>query len=195
MVNPQELQNAEFSKGFKGYTCAEVDKYIEYILEQYTELYREHAELEKKVKILSAKLDEAKNDQNSISATIVNAQKMADEIIKDANDKANAINGAIKESFDAIVEKYRAVIDREQRNLFEAQKSAIEFKVGILDGYKQQVRSLCELIPLDSLDDVNLRSVDEVVESAISSAGAKLGVKNEAEDRDNEVDTTPSDEN
>ena len=195
MVNPQELQNAEFSKGFKGYTCAEVDKYIEYVLEQYAELYREHAELEKKVKILYAKLDEAKNDQNSISATIVNAQKMADEILKDANEKANAINSAIKDSFDDIVEKYREIIDREQINLFEAQKSAIEFKVGILDGYKQQVRSLCELIPLDSIDDVNLRSVDEVVESAISTAGAKLGVKNESEDNTETVDTTPSDEN
>lgn len=196
MVNPQELQNAEFSKGFKGYTCAEVDKYIEYVVEQYTELYREHAELEKKVKILSAKLDEAKNDQNSISATIVNAQKMADEIIKDANDKSNAITGAIKASFDDIVEKYRQLIDREQKNLFEAQKSAIEFKVGILDGYKQQVRSLCELIPLDSIDEVNLRSVDEVVESAISTAGAKLGVNTESAESDEVAsDNAPSDEN
>ncbi len=196
MVNPQELQNAEFSKGFKGYTCTEVDKYIEYVVEQYTELYREHAELEKKVKILSAKLDEAKNDQNSISATIVNAQKMADEIIKDANDKSNAITSAIKASFDDIVEKYRELIDREQKNLFEAQKSAIEFKVGILDGYKNQVRSLCELIPLDSIDDVNLRSVDEVVESAISTAAAKLGVNAGAEESEEGLsDAAPSDEN
>lgn len=196
MVNPQELQNAEFSKGFKGYTCAEVDKYIEYVVEQYTELYRENAELEKKIKILSAKLDEAKSDQNSISATIVNAQKMADEIIKDANDKANAINVAITSSFDEIVEKYRTLIDKEQKNLFEAQKSAIEFKVGILDGYKQQVRSLCELIPLDSIDDVTLRSVDEVVESAISAAGAKLGVNNEPDEAKEEPsDASSSDEN
>lgn len=198
MVNPQELQNADFSKGFKGYTCAEVDKYIEYVLEQYTELYREHAELEKKVKILYAKLEEAKNDQNSISATIVNAQKMADEIVKDANDKANAINAAIKSSFDDIVEKYRIIIDREQRNLFQAQKDAIEFKVGILDGYKQQVRSLCELIPLDSVDDVNMRSVDEVVESAISTAGAKLGVRTENDNNEAEVESdqgSQSDEN
>ncbi len=182
MINPQDLQNTDFSKSFKGYSCTEVDKYVEYVVEQYTELYREYAELEKKVKILSAKLEEAKNDQSSVSATLLNAQKMADEIIKDANNKANAINGAIKESFDEIVAQYRTVIANEQKKLLEAQKNAIDFKVGILDGYKDQVKMLCELIPLDSMDDVNIRSVDEVVENAISGAGAKLGVKPETEE-------------
>ena len=180
MINPQDLQNTDFSKSFKGYSCIEVDKYVEYVVEQYTELYREYAELEKKVKILGAKLEEAKNDQSSVSTTLLNAQKMADEIIKDANNKANAINGAIKESFDAIVAQYREVIANEQKKLLEAQKNAIDFKVGILDGYKEQVKSLCELIPLDSMDDVNIRSVDEVVDNAITCAGAKLGVKPES---------------
>ena len=35
MINPQELKNTEFSKGFKGYTCAEVDKYVDYVVEQF----------------------------------------------------------------------------------------------------------------------------------------------------------------
>jgi cell division initiation protein len=179
MINPQELQNTEFSKSFKGYSCNEVDRYVEYVVEQYTELYREYAELEKKVKILSAKLEDAKNDQTSVSTTLLNAQRMADEIVRDANEKANAINAAIKESFDAVVEQYRTVIANEQKNLLEAQKNTIDFKAGILEGYKAQVRMLCELIPLDSMDDVNIRSVDEVVESAISHAGAKLGVNTE----------------
>lgn len=182
MINPQELRNTEFSKGFKGYTCSEVDKYVDYVVEQYTELYRENAELEKKVRVLTAKLEEAKNDQDSISATIVNAQKMADEIIRDANEKANAINDAIRESFDAIVAQYREVITHEQESLLAAQKNAIDFKNGILDGYKQQVKLLCELIPLDSMEDVNLKSTDEVVQNAVDAAGEKLGVGSEKED-------------
>lgn len=179
MINPQELQNTEFSKGFKGYTCAEVDRYVDYVVEQYTELYRENTELEKKLRVLSVKLEEAKSEQNSVSASIVNAQKMADEIIKDANEKANAINGAIKSSFDEIISQYREVIAIEQKKLLEAQKNAVDFKNGILDGYKQQVKLLCDLIPVDSLEDAALKSVDEVVESAVSAAGAKLGISNE----------------
>lgn len=191
MINPQELRNTEFSKGFKGYTCSEVDKYVDYVVEQYTELYRENAELEKKVRVLTAKLEEAKNDQDSISATIVNAQKMADEIIRDANEKANAINDAIRESFDAIVAQYREVITHEQESLLAAQKNAIDFKNGILDGYKQQVKLLCELIPLDSMEDVNLKSTDEVVQNAVDAAGEKLGVRPEKEEDSAEAAPVP----
>ena len=188
MINPQDLQNTEFSKSFKGYTCTEVDKYVEYVVEQYAELYRENAELEKRVKTLTAKLEDAKNDQSSISATIVNAQKMADEIIRDANEKAVAINSAIKSSFDETVAQYRKVIELNQQQLFEAQKNAIDFKNGILDGYKQQVKLLCELIPLDSMESIDLKSVDEVVENAVAAAGEKLGVNSDSASNDEEND-------
>lgn len=181
MVTPQELKNTEFSKGFKGYTCAEVDSFVEYVTEQYAELYRENTELEKRIRVLSAKLDEAKSEQDSISATIVNAQKMADEIIRDANEKANAINTAIKESFGEIVAGYREKIDDQQKRLFEAQKIAVEFKNGILDGYKKHVASLCELIPIDSVEDPAIRPTDEIVQEAVAHAGAKLGFTPEVE--------------
>ena len=174
MINPQELKNTDFSKGFKGYTCAEVDKYVDYVVEQFTELCRENAELEKKLRVLTAKLEEARSEQDSISATIVNAQKMADEIIRDANEKANAITGAIRESFDDVLAQYRSAIEREQKNLLEAQKNAIDFKNGILGGYKQQVKLLCELIPPDSMEETDVKSVDEVVQNTVAAAGAKL---------------------
>ena len=193
MINPQELKNTGFSKSFKGYTCAEVDRYVDYVVEQYTELYRANTELEKKLKIVSSKLEEAKNEQDSVSASIVNAQKMADEIIKDANEKENAINSAIKASFDEIVSKYREVISTQQKKLYEAQKNAVDFKNGILDGYKEQVKMLCELIPVDSLDDTEQKSVEEVVESAISSAGAKLGIADKETDIEEPVENADRD--
>lgn len=177
MVDPKELQDTEFSKSFKGYTCAEVDKYVEYVIEQYTELYRQNIELEKKIRVLSSKLDEAKSEQSSISATIVNAQIVADKIVKDANEKASDINAAIQVSFDETLAKYREMISEEQAKLYEAQKAAVEFKAGLLAGYKEQVRSICELIPIDSMDDICVRNVEEVVDSTVASAGDRLGLR------------------
>ncbi len=174
MVAPQELQNTEFSKSISGYKCEEVNKYVEFVVEQYGELYRENIELEKKIKLLTAKLEDAKNDQNSISTTIINAQKLADDIVRDAKIKASAINEAISKSFDEIVEKYKTVIESEQKKLFKAQKYAVEFKGEILEGYKDQVRRLNELIPVDSVNDIELPSVDDVVQQAINTAGDSL---------------------
>ena len=77
--------------------------------------------------------------------------------------------------------------------LYEAQKNAVDFKNGILDGYKEQVKMLCELIPVDSLDDTEQKSVEEVVESAISSAGAKLGIADKETDIEEPVENADRD--
>ena len=86
MVLPAELKKKEFSKGFKGYNAAEVDEYVSYLLAKYSEAYRDYAELEKKYKAALVKLDEAKSDENAFSAMVLDAHKMADAIVSDANE-------------------------------------------------------------------------------------------------------------
>ena len=55
MVSPHELKNKEFQKAMRGYSIAEVDEYIEFILAQYTELYRQNAEMEQQLAACRAK--------------------------------------------------------------------------------------------------------------------------------------------
>lgn len=174
MVTPQELQNTGFTKGFKGYSCQEVDSYVEYVVKQYGELYRENAELEKKVRILSAKLEEAKRDQDSVSASLLNAQKMADEIIRNANEEANTINSTVRASFDELVESYRQEIETQEKRLYQARKSAAAFKAALLEGYKDQVQRLYDLIPFDSVEETTAENVEKAVSAAIDEAAKKI---------------------
>lgn len=171
-----ELRRPEFTKGFKGYTTTEVDSYVEYLMEQITILENEKDELEKKVQNLKYKLEDAKTGEGTAAETIAAARQAADGIVKDANEKANAITGAIKESFDEIVARYRDIIAETQDGLAQAQKRAVEFKAGILDGYRQHVKELNDLIPLDSVDDISIPDTDTTVEKAISGAAGKLGL-------------------
>ncbi len=179
-----ELKIPEFTKGFKGYTTTEVDSYIEYVMEQFSILEKEKEELEKKVQNLKYKLEDAKTGEGTAAETIAAARQAADEIVKDANEKANAITVAVKDSFDEIVSQYREIIELTQNNLLQAQKSAIEFKTGIMDGYKKHVQQLNELIPLDSVDQVTVKSVDEVTQSAVNEAAGKLGLKESSSEQE-----------
>ena len=43
MLAPHELKSKAFSKTLKGYSPAEVDDYIEFLIDKYTELYRENS--------------------------------------------------------------------------------------------------------------------------------------------------------
>ena len=76
MLAPHELKNKAFSKSLKGYNAAEVDDYIEFLIEKYTEAYRENSELDRKLRVVVNTLDEIKDEEESIRNTLISAQKM-----------------------------------------------------------------------------------------------------------------------
>ena len=69
MLAPHELKNKTFGKAVRGYNPNEVDDYIDFLIEKYTELYRENDELERKLKIVVTNLDEIRDEEESIRAT------------------------------------------------------------------------------------------------------------------------------
>ena len=90
MISPHELKDKTFQKVVRGYSITEVDEYFEFLIDKYTELYRENAELEKKLHVMSAKYDELSNDEKSIREVIVKAQKLGERIVESAKNEANA---------------------------------------------------------------------------------------------------------
>ena len=65
MLAPHELKNKTFGKAVRGYNPNEVDDYIDFLIEKYTELYRENDELERKLKIVVTNLDEIRDEEES----------------------------------------------------------------------------------------------------------------------------------
>ena len=49
MIPPHELKNKEFTRVMRGYAIPEVDEYISFVMEKYTDLYRENDALERKL--------------------------------------------------------------------------------------------------------------------------------------------------
>ena len=98
MLAPHELKSKAFSKTLKGYSPAEVDDYIEFLIDKYTELYRENNELERKLKIVVTNFDEIRDEEEAIRSTLLKAQKLGEKIIRDANERNN-----IKENFKEYV--------------------------------------------------------------------------------------------
>ena len=75
MLAPHELKNKTFSKTMRGYNPAEVDDYIEFLIDTYTNQYRENSELERKLKIEVTNLDEIKEEEEAIRSTLLKSQK------------------------------------------------------------------------------------------------------------------------
>ncbi len=176
MLAPHELKNKAFSKAVRGYNPAEVDDHIEFLIEKYTELYRENAELNRKLRIVGTKLDEIKDEEESIRNTLVGAQKMGEKIIRDANDKADLITGSIKERCDAVIADFKRRMVKEKEEMWLIRTSVLDFKQDVFDLYRKHIEEL-QGINVNRLEDIVLPNESAIVENILSDVAE--AVKND----------------
>jgi len=147
MIAPHELKNKEFSKSLRGYSTVEVDEHIAFLLEKYTELYRLNDELEKKLRLTEAQLDAIKADEESIRATLVNAQKAGTRIINEANERADVIMRSAKNGCDRILAEMKAGVKAEHQRLREIQREIAAFKAALFEGYQSHIEQIEKMAP------------------------------------------------
>jgi len=147
MISPQDIKKRTFSRTLKGYTPSEVDEYISYLVTKYTDACDEYAELERKYNVALEKIEQAKSEENTISATIVNAQKMADAIIADAKAKADDIRTAVSETCDRIIDVYLEKVKAERDKLAKVETAVVDFKASLYDAYKEHISMIDNIMP------------------------------------------------
>ena len=88
MLTPQEVSTHAFPKAMMGgYNMAAVDEFLDELTDDYTALYKENATLKAKLKVLVEKVEEYRATEDSMRATLLTAQKMADSIVHEAEAK------------------------------------------------------------------------------------------------------------
>lgn len=164
MLAPHELKNKAFNKAVRGYNPTEVDDHIDFLIEKYTELYRENTELNRKLRVAVTKLDEIKDEEESIRSTLVNAQKMGEKIIKDANAQADLITGAIKDRCDAVIADFKRRMVSEKEDLWNIRTAVLDFKTEVFELYRKHIEELHN-ISVNKIEDIVLPNENAIVEN------------------------------
>lgn len=88
MLTPQEVSSHAFPKAMMGgYHMGSVDEFLDELTDDYTALYKENTALKAKMKVLVEKVEDYRATEDSMRATLLTAQKMADSIVKEAEQK------------------------------------------------------------------------------------------------------------
>lgn len=167
MLPPYELKNKEFSKVMRGYNPSEVDEHFSFIIEKYTELYRENDELERKLKTAYARLDEIKNEEESIRNAMVNAQRASSKIMNEANDRADIIINTARKSCDKIIADFKKKIQEERAILLALNKAVSEFKEKLFKVYSTHISFIEGIEPLNEDEIIKFALSDENYTSAV----------------------------
>ncbi len=100
MMTPQEAEARVFTKAsFGGYNIQQVDTFLDTLLEDYKTMYQENVSLKSKMKLLVDKVEEYRSTEDAMRRALHSAQKMADEMVREAEEKkASAIETALSEA-------------------------------------------------------------------------------------------------
>ena len=91
MLTPLDVQKQEFNVKFRGYNADEVDNFVDLVGKDYEVLYKENAELKQQIKALKNDVEKYKAMEGTLKEAIILAQTTADDVKKNANEKASNI--------------------------------------------------------------------------------------------------------
>lgn len=178
MIPPHEINNKEFSRVVRGYSIPEVDEYIAYLREQYTELYRENDALQRRLSQAEAELGELKAEESDIRAALITAQKAGKKIITDANARAGRITMQTRIDCEKILEDFRRESAQERETLSVLKGQVANLKQRLFEMYSSHISMIEQITPNINEDIAKMSAItdDEYAASLAAEIRGKSGV-------------------
>lgn len=182
MLTPLDIQNKEFGKTFRGYKESEVDGFLDEIIMDYEKVYKENLELKDKLVLLTERLKQYDDLEETLKETLVVAQNTADEVTSAARQKSKLIiREAEEEARNITNEAYEEVRDIEEQYevlkkeifIFKTRfKSFMESQLIALDDYYDKIEgSNRERVKIDDSD----KDKNKVKKMKVDSEEENLG--------------------
>ena len=147
-ITPSELSEREFTRSIRGYNTAEVDEYINRIVENYAKLYRENIELTKRLAEVEEKIISPSSEEELVRKTLETAKKASDTIIEDAYTRADEILASVKSGCDSILRNFRDKIEAQKTALSDIQQTVLTFKNELFEKYRLHIELIEQISPI-----------------------------------------------
>ena len=159
MLTPQEVSEHAFTKAFNGYNMSMVDEFLDILTADYTTLYKENATLKAKMKVLVEKVEEYRSTEDAMRKALMTAQKMADDLVAEAESKRNQLMQNAEADAKARMAELQQAIRDEQMRLAAAQQSTAAYVGKLKELHQHEMDFLSGLSKLTAAAPV---SVDPV---------------------------------
>lgn len=184
MIAPHELKNKVFNKAVRGYNISEVDEYIEFLIDKYTEIYRQNSELENELRKTKVKYSELHHDEDTIRAVILKAQKLGENIVEQAKAESQKIIDSAKAKCMEKVEETEKILSESKDEIAKTKAISENFRNSLYQQYIEHIKTLKALnfdVPEFSTDNLS-----EIVEADTNAdiSKAKDKVLEMAEDQE-----------
>ena len=165
MLTPQEVSSHAFPKAVMGgYNMAAVDEFLDELTDDYTALYKENTALKSKLKVLVEKVEDYRSTEDSMRATLLTAQKMADSIVKEAEAKRDQMLAQAEKDAREKIGRLQDEVATAQERLKAGQLEMAKFIAASRETCSRQLEYLDQLPQLEV--ELPARDTQEAAETA-----------------------------
>ena len=116
-VSPLDLRQQRFRKAFRGFDPVEVASFLAAVADDYEQALRETDRLRQDLMRMEAVLNEHREHEKNLQATMMTAQKLSDDIKANAELEARRIIREAEGRSDLLLEKTQARLEDIQREI------------------------------------------------------------------------------
>lgn len=143
MLTVDQIKNVSFKKAsIGGYRCDEVDNFIDDVVDTVESLKKEKSEILGKLEILMKRIEEYRQDEDSVHNALLSAQKLADKSLKDSKHESEQILIEAKAEADRIIKDANDRIIKEKEMIVKIEQEAADIRKKMIAAYEQQINAL-----------------------------------------------------
>ena len=144
-LTAMDINNKEFKRGLRGYSVEEVDEFLDQVVENYEELYKENSRLKESLSRVNEKLEHYEKLEATIQNTLLLAQKAADQAKESSEKQAELIIGNANETAQRILDKAHGDVISINDEYEKVKEEFIKFRAKFRGFMNTQLQTFDEL--------------------------------------------------
>ena len=183
MLTIDESREVSFRRaGKNGYNAADVDEFIDDVTDTVEQLLAEKNDCLRKMDILASKIEQYREDEETVRNALLTSQKLSDTKIKEAQDKADYLIKSAERKSRAILTEAEMATEREKDKFEAIHSETAKLRSEIIALYKKHLAMVEEMpkesdvkakreeldqkYPFEPVEDMIKTPVDDVEETA-----------------------------
>ena len=183
MLTIDEIREVSFRRaGKNGYNAADVDEFIDDVTDTVEQLIAEKNDCMRKMDILANKIEQYREDEETVRNALLTSQKLSDTKIREAQDKADYLIKSAERKSRAILTEAEMATEREKDKFEALHAETAKLRSEIIALYKKHLAMVEEMpkeadvkakreeldqkYPFEPVEDMIKTPVDDVEEPA-----------------------------
>ena len=167
MISSEDVRHVTFDKAFQGYRREDVDDYLKQVAQAMDDLAAQNDDLQKKLVMLAQRIEKYRTMENSLSTSMINAQRMGDSIIRESKQKAAEIIRSANIKAEDREQRARDDVELAKQEIVTLKGEADSFKRSLIEMYRKHINLI------NKLPDYTRRPEDEPVPPVYTAPAAQ----------------------